>query len=1230
MGPSRGTAPEPLARFCARLRRLQEAAKLKQVALARAVNVSPQAMSDLLNGNIKELPPWERVQAIVDACLKAGAGRVLPPDLADRDGWRLRYTDLEQDLEAPARVPEPQDDDRGAAIEAVLRNGFLLASGERVPRVDEADPEVLGVHPAIQVSRRTSGELPPYVPRDLDPELDGLLRRGGLIVISGRSGAGKTRTAFEAVRRAFPGHDLLVPRNATALRALADSGAALRDTVIWLDDLDGFLGAGEVDQQPDQQLVSRLCPGGRSDVVIVATVRSQALLDLTTASSPSGNTLARSVRALLAPAAVLTLDAGLSDAEREGAEPFRHDARIAEALDHAGESGFGEYLCAGPAILHRWRLGRAAEGGAALVGAALTSAAVHCRRAGCHAPLPLAVLERLYKDHLDPRDAQRPGLASVADGLAWATESVRGASSCLVGHEGGRYKAFDYLADSRDRADDLGPVPDAVWTALLDGFDPRELNLVALAARRAGREDVFRRMQARWAESVDDPAVWALTGSFFLFDGPGDRFPERAADAEPWLVRAAGAGRPDAARNLWIMFDLLEDAAAAERWARRGAELGDGESMARLGEFHEERGDLDEAERWYRKAADSGPIEARRTLLAPTLRFELGPYETKLSWITGDYVEERCGPLNAIGHLGLLRAARGDLAEAEELLRRAAAHGQMDDLLALAVFLMGRGKALDLRGWCRDAARAGRFDAITQLVTQLAETGDTIMEQRLRAFAVDAWRTEGGAFLARLDDRGDEGPEPYLDGAGQVILLSLDAAATAGVTDLCVRVMGVLALASGEGVPRELLHLAGSKGVFSADAVPPRAVDDAIRRLADAALLDCDHGAPVVTAHPVVRRAVREWLAREDGMTVLGGAACDMLRAAAATLPEPRFRGPQAAAIARHAFALDEHLTPHLGDEDRSLAESMLGLRAWALRCLLENGEAVRALEPGERLVADGERLLGAAHPDMLRARNDLAAAYVEADRTDEAIPLMERALADVERTLGETHPETLTVRNNLAAAYLRAERKEQAVALFEQALAERTAALDRAHPETFTACANLAAAYAQAGRSADAIALLQRNLPESTRALGETHPVTLHLRATLATGYEEAGRATEAITVLEGTLTDLEEALGATHPKTLAARNHLAALYRDAGRLDEALPLYERVLGEAERVLGPDHRTTARVREGFAEARRKAEEQGGRPGSRAEGRGAGRKAVSPRFDVVGGAVDSLRGVEGE
>ena len=74
--------------------------------------------------------------------------------------------------------------------------------------------------------------------------------------------------------------------------------------------------------------------------------------------------------------------------------------------------------------------------------------------------------------------------------------------------------------------------------------------------------------------------------------------------------------------------------------------------------------------------------------------------------------------------------------------------------------------------------------------------------------------------------------------------------------------------------------------------------------------------------------------------------------------------------------------------------------------------------------------MLGADHPETLRTRNNLALAYRDAGRLDEAIPLFERTLADRERVLGETHPSTLTSRNNLAATYQHAGRLDEAEGL--------------------------------------------------------------------------------------------------------------------------------------------------------------------------------------------------------
>jgi hypothetical protein len=76
--------------------------------------------------------------------------------------------------------------------------------------------------------------------------------------------------------------------------------------------------------------------------------------------------------------------------------------------------------------------------------------------------------------------------------------------------------------------------------------------------------------------------------------------------------------------------------------------------------------------------------------------------------------------------------------------------------------------------------------------------------------------------------------------------------------------------------------------------------------------------------------------------------------------------------------------------------------------------------------VADRERILGAEHPDTLRARANLAVSYRSAGRTAEAIAIEEQVVADRERILGAEHPDTLRARANLAWSYRSAEASRQ------------------------------------------------------------------------------------------------------------------------------------------------------------------------------------------------------------
>ena len=81
---------------------------------------------------------------------------------------------------------------------------------------------MLGVQAAIHVEG-AHGELPPYVPRDLDADLRTAITAaaasGGLVLMVGGSSVGKTRALFEAVWAALPEWWLLHPADIPAIAA---------------------------------------------------------------------------------------------------------------------------------------------------------------------------------------------------------------------------------------------------------------------------------------------------------------------------------------------------------------------------------------------------------------------------------------------------------------------------------------------------------------------------------------------------------------------------------------------------------------------------------------------------------------------------------------------------------------------------------------------------------------------------------------------------------------------------------------------------------------------------------------------------------------------------------------------------------------------------------------------------------------------------------------------------
>ena len=230
-------------------------------------------------------------------------------------------------------------------------------------------------------------------------------------------------------------------------------------------------------------------------------------------------------------------------------------------------------------------------------------------------------------------------------------------------------------------------------------------------------------------------------------------------------------------------------------------------------------------------------------------------------------------------------------------------------------------------------------------------------------------------------------------------------------------------------------------------------------------------------------------------------------------------------------------------------------------------------------------RTLGPDHPDTLGSGDNLACAYREAGRLDEAITLHEQTLDARTHILGPNHPDTLGSRNNLAVAYRDAGKLDQAIELHQQTLEDTEVLLGPDHPDTLTSRNNLAVAYRDAGKLDEAITLFKQTLDTRTHILGPNHPDTLGSRNNLANVYRDAGKLDQAIELHQQTLEDTEVLLGPDHPDTLTSRNNLAVVYRDAGKLDEAITLHKQTLDTRTHILGPNHPDTLGSRNNLAYA---------------------------------------------
>ncbi len=205
-----------------------------------------------------------------------------------------------------------------------------------------------------------------------------------------------------------------------------------------------------------------------------------------------------------------------------------------------------------------------------------------------------------------------------------------------------------------------------------------------------------------------------------------------------------------------------------------------------------------------------------------------------------------------------------------------------------------------------------------------------------------------------------------------------------------------------------------------------------------------------------------------------------------------------------------------------------------------------------------------------------LASVLTAEGRFDEAEVVHRQAIQRLTSALGADHPRVAVARNNLAACLDSLGRYAESEVEYRAAFEVRERNLGPDHPGLALERNNLANVLAQQGRNAEAETEHRAALELRLTALGETHPYVGISRANLATVLQSQGRYAEAESQSRAALAAWEASLGPDHPNIAAARANIGLALHSQGRYAEAEDQHRKSLAISRQALGPDHPSVA------------------------------------------------------
>ncbi|TKA24288.1 hypothetical protein B0A54_17934 [Friedmanniomyces endolithicus] len=228
----------------------------------------------------------------------------------------------------------------------------------------------------------------------------------------------------------------------------------------------------------------------------------------------------------------------------------------------------------------------------------------------------------------------------------------------------------------------------------------------------------------------------------------------------------------------------------------------------------------------------------------------------------------------------------------------------------------------------------------------------------------------------------------------------------------------------------------------------------------------------------------------------------------------------------------------------------------------------VEVMETSKAMTPEG-------HIIMLKIMGTLASVYRHQGRWEEAEKLQVEAMETSKSVLPERDPDMLWSMGNLAETYVYQGRWEEAEKLQVEVMETNKAMLSEGHPDTLTCMINLATTYWNEGRWEEAEKLLVEVVEMSKTVLPEGHPETLRSMGNLAMTYIRQGRWGEAEKLQVEVMETSKAVLPERHPATLRSMSNLAMTYVNQGRWGEAEKLQVEVMETSKAVLPEGHPDT-------------------------------------------------------